>query len=200
MVTQTIPCSARSTNIEEQRAIGAAALQKPLIADASNLVALKFKVLLLQLRGRYEESLVIADTILQREPDEAHVLNWKAVALLRLGRPREAQPIADALASKVPDKWPWLEAHAADIHYALGDYAAAAQLARGAIAHMSEGDLRDSIGGTIRLTVAASEARLGHPERAAAALAAIRKWMDPLGDLYGFRPLFDGLRLAGVPD
>jgi serine/threonine protein kinase/TolB-like protein len=202
-----------STNIEEQRAIGAAALQKLLIADASNLVALKFKVLLLQLRGRYEESLVIADTILQHEPDEAHVLDWKAVALLRLGRPHEAQPIADALASEVPDKWPWLEAHAADIHYALGDYAAAAQLARGAIAHMSDGDLRDSIGGTIRLTVAASEARLGHPERAASALAdfqgsvpnartlaAIRKWMNPLSDLYGFQPLFDGLRLAGVPD
>lgn len=202
-----------SSNIEEQRAIGAAALERLLAADSSNLVALKFKVLLLQLRGRYEESLVIADTILKREPDEAHVLDWKAVALLRLGRPREAQPIADSLASEVPDKWSWLEAHAADIHYALGDYAAAARLARGAIARMSEMALHNSVDGTIRLTLAASEARLGHPERAVAALtdfqgsvpnvrtlAAIRSWMNPLSALYGFEPLFDGLRLAGVPD
>jgi serine/threonine protein kinase/TolB-like protein len=202
-----------SSNIEEQRAIGAAALEKLLAADSSNLVALKFKVLLLQLRGRYEESLLIANTILQREPDEAHVLDWKAVALLRLGRPREAQPIADALASEVPDKWSWLEAHAADIHYALGDYATAAQLARGAIARMSEVALHNSVDGTIRLTLAASEARLGHPERAAAALAdfqgsvpqattlaAIRKWMNPLSALYGYEPLFEGLRLARVPD
>ncbi len=202
-----------SSNVEEQRAIGAAALEKLLAADPSNLVALKFKVLLLQLRGRFEESLVIADAILQREPDEAHVLDWKAVALLRLGRPHEAQPIADALVGEVPDKWPWLEAHAADIHYALADYAAAARLARGAVARMSEAGLRNSVDGSIRLTLAASEARLGHPDRAAAALAdfrgsvpdartlaAIRKWMNPLTDLYGFEPLFDGLRLAGVAD
>jgi len=202
-----------SSNVEEQRAIGAAALEKLLGADPSNLVALKFKVLLLQLRGRFEESLVIADTILQREPDEVHVLDWKALALLRLGRPREAQPIADALAGEVPDKWPWLEVHAADIHFALADYVAAAQFARGAVARMSEVGLHNSVDGTIRLTLAASEARLGHPNRAAAALAdfqrsvpeartltAIRKWMNPLADLYGFEPLFDGLRLAGVPD
>jgi len=202
-----------SSNVEEQRAIGAAALEKFLGADPSNLVALKFKVLLLQLRGRFEESLVIADMILQREPDEVHVLDWKALALLRLGHPREAQPIADALAGEVPDKWPRLEVHAADIHYALADYAAAAQLARGAVARMSEVGLRNSVDGTIRLTLAASEAKLGHPDRAAAALAdfqrsvpeartraAIRKWMNPLADLYGFEPLFDGLRLAGVPD
>jgi len=131
----------------------------------------------------------------------------------RLGHPREAQPIADALAGEVPDKWPRLEVHAADIHYALADYAAAAQLARGAVARMSEVGLRNSVDGTIRLTLAASEAKLGHPDRAAAALAdfqrsvpeartraAIRKWMNPLADLYGFEPLFDGLRLAGVPD
>jgi serine/threonine protein kinase len=202
-----------SNNIEEQRAIGAAALERLLAADSSNLVALKFKVLLLQLRGRYEESLVIADTILQREPDEAHVLDWKAVALLRLGRAREAQPIADALASEVSDKWSWLEAHAADIHYALADYAVAAQLARGAIARMGAAGLHNSVDGTIWLTLAASEARLGRPERAAAALAdfqssvpqartlaTIRTWMNPLADLYGFQPLFDGLRLAGVPE
>ena len=202
-----------SSNVEEQRAIGAAALERFLGADPSNLVALKFKVLLLLLRGRFEESLVIADTILQREPDEASVLDWKVAALQRLGRPREAQPIADALASEVPDKWPGLEASAANIHYALGDYAAAAQLARGAIARMSEAGLRNPVTGTIRLTLVAAEARLGHTERAAAALADfqgsvpkaktvadIRSWMNPLSVLYGFQPLFDGLRLAGVPD
>jgi hypothetical protein len=75
------------------------------------------------------------------------------------------------------------------------------------------GDYVAQFAGTIRLTLAASEARLGHPERAAAALAdfqgsvpkartlaEIRRWMNPLATLYEFQPLFDGLRLAGVPD
>jgi hypothetical protein len=31
-------------------------------------------------------------------------------------------------------------------------------------------------------------------------IAAIRKWMHPGAELAGYEPLFDGLRLAGVPD
>ena len=31
-------------------------------------------------------------------------------------------------------------------------------------------------------------------------IAAIRKWMHPGAELAGYEPLFEGLRLAGVPD
>jgi hypothetical protein len=30
-------------------------------------------------------------------------------------------------------------------------------------------------------------------------LSAIRKWMHPGADLAGYEPLFEGLKLAGVP-
>jgi len=63
------------------------------------------------------------------------------------------------------------------------------------------------------LTLVAAEARQGHLPRAKAAMAdfnaavpdvrtisAIRRWMHPGADLAAYEPLFDGLRLAGVPD
>jgi hypothetical protein len=31
-------------------------------------------------------------------------------------------------------------------------------------------------------------------------LSSIRKWIHPQADLYGYEPLFDGLRLAGLHD
>jgi hypothetical protein len=59
----------------------------------------------------------------------------------------------------------------------------------------------------------AAEARLGRLSRAKAAMAdfnaavptartmsAIKKWMHPGADLADYEPLFEGLRLAGVPD
>ena len=76
---------------------------------------------------------------------------------------------------------------------------------------MNEAELRDRVTGTIRLTMIAAEARLGHPDRAKAAFAdfktslpnvttipAIQKWMHPSADLADFPPLYDGLRMAGI--
>jgi hypothetical protein len=76
---------------------------------------------------------------------------------------------------------------------------------------MSEPQLRDRVDGTVRLTLIAAEARLGHSARAKAALAdftatlpdvtsitAMKKWVHPSADLADFEPLYDGLRLAGV--
>ncbi len=202
-----------SENVEEQKAIGAAALEKYLRIDPNNAEMLSDKALLFQLRGRYDESLVISDSILQRDPEYADALGIKATGLLRLGRPREALPIAEALMARYPDRWPGVTALAADVHYALGDYALAAQLARNAAARMSDGELRSPVDGPIRLTLAAAEAELGHRDRARAALAdfnaavpqvttiaAVKKWMHATADLAEFAPLLDGLRLAGVKD
>ena len=74
-------------------------------------------------------------------------------------------------------------------------------------------DLRNPNKGSVTLTWAAAEARLGHTERAKSALAtfheavptattvsAIRAWMHPTAYLAGYPPLLDALRLAGVPD
>jgi len=102
---------------------------------------------------------------------------------------------------------------AADVRYALGDYAGAAQLSANATARMSDTELKNPIDGSVRLTEVAAEARLGHREQASAAfedfkaavpkvtsIAQMKKWMFPTADLYGYEPLYEGLRLAGVKD
>jgi tetratricopeptide (TPR) repeat protein len=202
-----------SPNVEQQKAIGAAALEKYLRIDPNDPEMLVSRAELFQLRGRFEESVVILDALLKREPENEDALATKAVSLLRLGRAKDAQPIIDNLMALYPDKWPELTAIAADVHYALGDYAGAAQLAANAAARMSETALKSPLDGPIRLTQVAAEARLGHHDQASAAFAdfkatvpnvttisQIRQWVYVTADLYGYEPLYEGLRLAGIKE
>jgi len=200
-----------SHDVEAQKKIGSAYLEKSLRIDPDDLGMRKGKVLLLLLHGRIEEASVLTDTLLAREPENSIALRLRAIELIRSGRAREAVPIADGLFARYPDSQPWNTALAADAHFAVGDYAGAAKLANNAIARLSDADLRDPIDGPVRLTLVAAEANLGHMDRAHAALtdfyaavphvdtvAAIRKWIYPTSNLYGFEPLFSGLKLAGV--
>jgi TolB-like protein len=201
--------NAWSPNPDEQKAIGAAALDKYLRLDPNSSAMLLEKANLYQLRLRWEESLVIADTVLAHEPESAEALGTKAAGLLRMGRLKEAQDIMDGLLPR--STWWGASSLAGDIAFARGDYARAAQLSQKAVAQMSEPDLRDRVDGSIRLTLIASEARLGHAVKAKSTwadftttlpevttIAAIKKWMHPSADLADFEPLYEGLRMAGV--
>lgn len=202
-----------SHNVEEQKAIGASALEKYLKIDPSDSEMLVDKAELFQLRGKFEESLVVLDQVLQRDPDSTDALATRAVSLLRLGRPKEALLIAAGLVARYPTNWPGITALNADVEYVLGNYPAAMRLARNAVPRTSEEDLRSPIAGSIRLTLAAAEARLGDVAAAKSTLAdfnasvpnvttltQMKQWIYPTADLYGFEPLFDGLRIAGVKD
>lgn len=202
-----------SKNPEEQKAIGAAAMERYLRIDPESALMLLDKAQLLQLRGRWEESLVIADSVLRRNPEDGDALQTKAKGLLRLGRAKEGEVIADALELRYPGRYPDLTALVSDIHFVLGDYAKAAELAQTAATQMSEERLRNPIDGSVRLTLIAAEAKLGHLPRAKSALAdftaavpgvttiaAMKGWVHPSADLAGFEPLFDAIRLAGVAD
>ncbi len=203
-----------SHNVEEQKAIGAAALDKYLgTVDPKDDEMLVDKAELFQLRGRYDESLVILDDILARDPSYGDALATKAQSLLKLGRTKEALPIVQGLLERYPNQWWNLQEVHADLSYMLGDYATAVQMARQALPRMSAEDLRSPVDGPVQLTLAAAEAQLGHQEAAKTALAdfnaavpgvttvgQIKKWMHPSADLSGFEPLFQGLRLAGVKD
>jgi TolB-like protein len=202
--------NAWSTNADEQKAIGAAALDKYLMIDPNSTAMLMEKAGLYQLRLRWEESLVITDAVLAREPESARALDYKAVGLLRLGRLKEAQTIMDGLMARYPTYW-GVSALAGDIAYAQGDYSRAAALSQKSVAQMPEPAFRDRVDGTIRLTLIASEARLGHAAKAKAtwsdftttlpevnSLPAIKKWMHASADLADFEPLYEGLRMAGV--
>ncbi len=202
-----------STNPDKQRAIGTAALDKYLNGHPTDPEMLLDKAGIMQLRGRYDEALVVANSVLQRHPDHSGALATQVINLVHLERAREAIPLADELASRFPEKWEDLTALAADAHYAVGDYAAASTLAANAAARTDETSLKSPIFGTVRLTLAAAEAEVGHADRARRALAdfyaavpnvhsitALRKWIYPTDALADFQPFYAGLKLAGMPD
>lgn len=107
-------------------------------------------------------------------------MDLEATELLRFGRLKEAQDIADGLNSRYPSGWPSVTALAGYIYFAQGDYARAAQLAQKVAAQMSEPELRDRVDGSVRLTLIASDARLGHGARAKAASATDWGSLSPI--------------------
>jgi TolB-like protein len=202
--------NAWSKDPDEQKAIGAAAMEKYLALDPDSVYMLGQKAGLYQLRLRWEESLAITDAMLASAPTNLNAIALKATALLRLRQLKEAQELAEGLLARYPTGWAVLST-VANVYFAQADYARAAQLAQKATAQMSKSDLRDRVSGCIQLTRIAAEARLGHAERAKTALddfktnlpdvktiADIKKWLHPSADLADFEPLYEGLRLAGI--
>ncbi len=203
-----------SHNVEQQKAIGTIAMDRFLQIDPNNVEMLGEKADILLLRGRPEDSLIVAEAILRQDPESEAGLETKVRALLRLGRAREALPLVVALRARPAGESAEVVASlAAAVRFAVGDYAAAAQLAEDATTQMSQEELRSPVVGPARLTLAAAAAELGQRDRAQAAMAdfyvavpqartvrAIRAWMYPTTSLYGYEPLFDGLRKAGVPE
>jgi class 3 adenylate cyclase/tetratricopeptide (TPR) repeat protein len=202
-----------SKNVAEQQAIGAAALEKYLRHDPDSPSMLSVKSELFALRGRYEESLLITESVLKRNPNDAEALYDKAYALLKLGRPQDALVALDALLETGGRIAGTSAALAASIHYTLGQYDAAARMARTGVTQLNTEESRNPRLGAVALTLVAAEARLGHIPQAKAALAdfnvavpgvrtvpAVKAWMHPAADLAGYEPLFEGLRLAGVGD
>jgi len=165
-----------------------------------------------EFRGRYQESLVILDSLLSRNPENFYAMEDKALVLLRLGRLKEAAVLAYAAYSRRPDRANRAALLAA-IDYELADYREAARFAQISTTEMSKAQLSNPNDGTVRLTLIAAAAHLHDEavEKSALAdlamsvpgltsLAAIRKWMYPQAYLYGYEPLIDGLRLAGLPE
>jgi len=203
--------NAWSRNIEEQQAVGEAALEKYLRRDPTSLVMLGLKSELFALRGRYEESMLIADSMLKLNPESIEALWVTAYGLLKLGRPQEALAMVNEALNSDEEGLGY--AFGSAVHYELGHYDLAATLSKKALIQLSREELGNPRLGTVALTLVASEARLGNVARAQAALAdfiaavpgvrtvsAIKKWMHPTADLAGYEPLFAGLRLAGVSD
>ena len=201
-----------STNVAEQQAIGEAAVDRYLLAHPENPGMLREKASIYALRGRYQEALVILDSVLTRDPQSYVAMEEKARALLRLGRPKEALVSATAAYNRHADR-PDETALLAAIYYELADYAEAARLAQQSAAEMSKVLLGNPNAGSVRLTLIAAAAHLHDDATTKSALAdlaaavpaltsitAVRKWIHPQANLYGYEPLFDGLRLAGLPD
>jgi tetratricopeptide (TPR) repeat protein len=200
-----------SKNVEVQQDIGSKALEKYLRHDPLSPGMLSLKSELLALRGRYDESMLVADSMLKQNPDNVEALVNKAYALLKLGRPQEALPIVTEVVEGMGREE--VAGLKAAIHYELAQYDLAARMAQMAVTQLDRESLGNPRIGAVGLTLVAAEARLGQLARAKVALAdfnaavpevktiaAIKKWMHPGANLAGYEPLYDGLRLAGVPD
>jgi len=200
-----------STNIAEQQAVAEKAIDRYLGTHMDDGGALHDKARLYAARGRYSESLLILGSLLERRPEDSSLAEDKAALLLKLGRANEAAvPAAAAYAARDrPDRAALLAA----IDYETRDFAGAERLSQKAITAMSNAELRSSNAGTVRLTLIAAAAQLHHEGVVRTAIAdladavpelktidAIRKWMNPQANLYGYEPLFEGLRLAGMHD
>lgn len=198
-----------SPNVAKQQAIGEVALDRYLRTHPDDPGMLHQKAILYQIRGRFQESLLILDSLLNRDPENSSAMEDKALALLRLGRPKEAAaPAASAYAAQDRED---RAALLAAIEFELADYAGAERLAQKAITEMSKAQLSNSNAGTVRLTLIAAAAHLHDDTAKNAALSdlaisvpeltslgAIRKWMSPQSYLSGYEPLFEGLKLAGL--
>ena len=200
-----------SKDYTEQQAIGADALERYLLRNPNSVRGLELKATLLAVRGEHEQQLMVAESILRQEPENVDALQEKANALLKLGRPREALPVAEKMLAS--GDYPDARVLAAAVHYALGEDDLAAREALQATARMSHRDLANPWSGAVLLTLAAAEARRGQRARADKAMAdfrsavpgvttiaGIKAWMRPTAHLAGYEPLYDGLRLAGVPE
>ncbi|HEY6455648.1 MAG TPA: TIR domain-containing protein [Steroidobacteraceae bacterium] len=201
-----------STNVAEQQAIGEAAVDRYLLTHPEDTGMLREKASIYELRGRYQDALVILDSVLSRNPQSYAAMEERARSLLKLGRPKEALAPATTAYNRHADRSEETALLAA-IYYELADYAEAARLGQQAAAEMSKPLLGNPNAGSVRLTLIAAAAHLHDDATAKSALAdlaaatpaltsvtAVRKWIHPQANLYGYEPLFDGLRLAGLPE
>jgi tetratricopeptide (TPR) repeat protein len=201
-----------STNVAEQQNIGAAAVDKYLAQHPDDFFMLEHKAEVYQLRGRYQESLLLLDSLLARDAEVSDVQALKASALLHLGRPKEALDLSVGLVDHYEDE-AYAQSLLAAVDYELGNYRGAEQAAQKATTRMTAVQLRNPNLGAVQLTLIAAAGRLHDEATAKSAIddlkasvpgldsiAAIRKWLYPHADLYGYEPLFEGLKLAGLND
>jgi tetratricopeptide (TPR) repeat protein len=202
-----------STNVAEQQAIGEGAIERYLSIHPDDPDMLHYKASLYQLRGRYEESLLVLDKVLTLQHENFDAMEDKARALLKMGRPKEAAALASSVYARHPDDWPGISALIAAIDYELADFANAERFAQKAATQFSKAQLGNPNFGAVRLTLIAAAAQVHDASVVAAgisdlnesvsgltSLIHVRQWMHPQADLYGYEPLFDGLRLAGLHD
>jgi tetratricopeptide (TPR) repeat protein len=201
-----------SQNVAEQQAIGEAAVDRYLQMYPKSVGMLRRKAELFQLRGHYAESLDVLDNALRIKPDYYDAMQDKAYALLKLGRAQEAAAVAVVVYERDSDS-AGITGLMAAIDYVLRDYANAERLARKSITQLRNIELSTSKIGAVRLTFIAAAGQLHDTEAAAVGIADLResvpdlksltsihKWIHPQADLYGYASLFDGLRLAGLPE
>ncbi len=200
-----------SANPDEQEKIGADAVEAYLSKYGEDRNMLMQKIGLYQLHGRFDDALVIFERLLEKSPEDPELLSGMAYDYLKLGKAKEGLALLER--AKREDRSFDERGLAAALHFKLGHYGEAAELARKASAELNKQDRTDPWAGSILLVRAAAEAHSGRTLQARAALedfraavpdaqtiSAVRKRQDPRSDLADYEPFYEGLRKAGMPE
>lgn len=193
----------------EMERIGEAALEKFLARNPDSLGMLELRAEVLLKRGRAEDALLVVDQVLAREPDRHGATANRVVALFKLGQSEQALAAVPAMLQAGDHKG--TQAIAAAVHFASGDDAAAARLARKSLVQLTPGERADALYGVVALVLVAAESRAGRPDRAQAALkdfhavvpqartiAQIKAWRLPHAVLPDSDAFWQALQRAGL--
>jgi tetratricopeptide (TPR) repeat protein len=189
--------------------IGLAALDKALTQRPDWAAMLKLRFWHYFKHGRYQEALLVSDTLLAKEPDDAAVLTDRVIVLRSMGQVAQALALVPAMLKALDNEA--TGSVAAAVHFAHGDDAEAARLARNALVRMTRAQRAVSEPGSVALVLVAAESRAGHLERARAAfkdfqdvvpkaqtVGQIKAWLQPSWMAPGGDAFWDALKRAGA--
>lgn len=180
-------------------------LQRP---DSTHMLMLRSFVF--HKNNRQAEALYVTDEVLRLNPEHADALAMRTGILFEMKRYDEARAALPAMLRAREDAQ--RHALAAATHFALRDDDAAVLHARKAISQMDGMQAVDPQFGSVRLTLAAAEARAGRLDSARTALAdfraavpqvqtvtQVKSWLTGTSPVVRDATLYDGLLLAGMP-
>jgi tetratricopeptide (TPR) repeat protein len=159
--------------------------------------------------SRFQEALLVNDTLFATDPEDADVLQGRVIALGSLGEVGQALVLVPKMLKSADDESS--QSIAAAVYFASGDDAQAALLARKALVHMTRNQRADSGTGYAALVLVAAESRAGRLDPARKALsefqqtvpkvktiAQIKAWLRPYWVPPGGDAFWQALRNAGA--
>jgi len=198
-------------NTDEMEKLGVAAIDRYLAIRPDAPSMLNMRGAIFFRHHQYEEALLVAEDVLRRDPQSESALGMRTTSLLKLGKLPDAVAAANGMLANHDDVY--ANTLAATVHYAAGSYETSIRLARMAMSKMTKLELSDPDVGSVALTLIAAEARVGHLDRAKAALdhfygdvpgvrtvAQVKRWLPADALELDDATRFDGLRLAGMAD
>jgi tetratricopeptide (TPR) repeat protein len=159
--------------------------------------------------SRFQDALLVNDTLFATDPEDADVLQGRVIALSSLGEVGQALVLVPKMLKAADDESS--QSIAAAVYFASGDDAQAALLARKALVHMTRNQRADSGPGSAALVLVAAESRAGRLDQARKAfsefqqavpnvktVAQIKTWLRPYWVPPGGDVFWQALRNAGA--
>ena len=159
--------------------------------------------------GRYQEALLVSDTLLAKEPDSGDVQFQRVILLRSMGDVARALALVPTMLKTLDNAA--TESAAAEVYFAHGDDAEAARSASKALVRMTRAQRAESALGSVALVLVAAKSRAGHLDQARVALKdfkdvvpkaqtvdQMKAWLQPSWVAPGGDAFWAALKRAGV--